>query len=230
MKLLAFVLTLLLVFCGIRTSAQAQNSSTSSSSVGAGINTKPSPDEMRRRMMLGENNTPLKSYPDSVEFLKAFNAFYPLIAPKEKLVDRVSDQFKKMYPAYKSRGVDSLAAWKQVLKDIDTTHDRNISFRGYRQIFSAEDMKEYAKFMKTPTGKKLYEGQQTLSRTTGQSMNYPMMLVSSAMRSLDKSAPPQMGQMQRPNAPGAPRNAQIPSPNSIQIAPAPPAAATPESH
>ena len=181
-------------------------------------------------MMLGEDATPLKSYPDSVEFLKAFNAFYPLIAPKQKLVDRVSEQFKKMYPMYKTRGVDSTEAWNKVLNQLDTTHDRNIAFRGYRQIFNAEDMKEYAKFMKTPAGKKLFDGQQMLMRTTGQSMSYPMMVVSSAMRSLDKNAPQPIGQMQRPNAPGS-ANTQVPSPSStIQIAPSPAPSVTPESH
>jgi hypothetical protein len=129
-----------------------------------------------------------KSYADSTEFNAAFGSTYEILKPKESMLQRAHLQFSVIYPRYKNKGVDSASAWKSIVKSLDTAHDRQVLFQAYRTTFNAKELKEYNAFLKTATGKKMYEAQARLASTSIELQGYISRMVMSTIMPMAKGA------------------------------------------
>ena len=208
----AFLL-LAVMFFAFEASAQSNSGGTQPMAAPSGGMTKAQLDSIRHPFArVPVEATPLdKSYPDSVEFNKAFEEFYPLVQPKESVMKRVTDQFIRLIPSYKARGVDSAAAYKALMKAVDTNHDHQFMYVEYRRIFSAEELKAYTQFLKTPTGKKVLESQMNIARASVEPSGYATQIVSRTIAPMAHvpDAPPH-GMMPPHGMPMRPQGAQTP--------------------
>src|SRR5579872_2765534 len=99
-----------------------------------------------------ESNQP-KSYPDSAEFIKLFNQFYPSIKPSLTVREQAESNFKAIARTFKMQGIDSAEAAKAAYKNLDDSAFYKIYFNTYRRNLSALELKKFIAFIKTPEGK-----------------------------------------------------------------------------
>ncbi len=138
-----------------------------------------------------------KSYPDSAKFVAAFKEFYPEIKPTPGVRERAEQALQQQMRMFKSRGVDSAAAYDSVMKKIDVTMDEKILFDSYRREFTADELKSVAAFFKSPAGKHYLEVEGKLTMARDQTTSYVKRTIQSAVQ-------PMMKPMERPFHPGQP--------------------------
>lgn len=97
------------------------------------------------------------SYPDSVEFKKTFEELYAIIKPTESITERTEKVFKQQSRTFSRNGIDSVKARTAVFAAIDPKMDREVIYTTYRSLLTAEELKSWVAFIKTPGGKKILE-------------------------------------------------------------------------
>ena len=111
--------------------------------------------EAPARTMKPSRNKLAESYPDSVEFNKAFADLYTILKSEETIQQKADKAFKQISRTFSRTGVDSAVAYKAVMAKIDPNMEREIIFRSYRTQMTAEELKDWVAFLRTPTGKKI---------------------------------------------------------------------------
>ena len=179
------------------------------------------------------DNPPLaESYADSAEFAKIFSEYYQTIKPAKSVKEDMEQYFQNMSRAFAMQGIDSAEAAKAAFANIDENAYEKIYFDTYRRNLSAQELKKYMEFIKTPEGKHISEILPNLQRPAMESMMYVQKTINmnlipvrqAAREKFEKEHPPQKG------APGSPQMVQpaLIIPGSIGIAPAPNAPASKE--
>jgi hypothetical protein len=97
------------------------------------------------------------SYADSTEFNKAFDDLYMIIKPTVTVQERADKIFMSQTRSFTRTGVDSAKAYEAVMKAIDPTLDRQLIYSAYRAQLTAEELRGWIAFLKTPAGKKILE-------------------------------------------------------------------------
>lgn len=95
------------------------------------------------------------SYADSAEFNKAFVELYSIIKPKVSIQERTDKIFTSMARSFDRTGVDSVKAYEAVMKGVDPKLDHELIYTTYRSQLTAEELKGWIAFLKTPAGKKV---------------------------------------------------------------------------
>ena len=98
-----------------------------------------------------------ESYPDSVEFNKAFGELYTMLKSKETVQEKAEQAFKQISRTFSRAGIDSAEAYRAVMAKIDPNMEREIIFRIYRTNMNAEELNGWIAFLRTPAGKKILE-------------------------------------------------------------------------
>lgn len=111
--------------------------------------------EAPARTMKPSRNKLAESYPDSVEFNKAFADLYTILKSEETIQQKADKAFKQISRTFSRTGVDSAEAYKAVMAKIDPSMEREIIYRSYRTQLNAEELKDWVAFLRTPTGKKI---------------------------------------------------------------------------
>lgn len=97
------------------------------------------------------------SYADSTEFKAAFTELYAIIKPKVTIEERAKKIFDQNVRSFARTGVDSAKAYEAVMKAVDPNLDYEMIFSTYRASLSAEELRGWITFIKTPAGKKILE-------------------------------------------------------------------------
>jgi len=147
-----------------------------------------------------------KSYADSAAFQKAFAELFPLIRPQATIKDRTMQNFAMNSRRLDLTSQDSLRLLDSVLKTIDASRDEQILFASYRAVFTAEEIKGLAAFLKTPAGKHFLEVEPRLMQArTSEIERYISGVVSKALmpyRIAQQNARAQARAAAKANAPG----------------------------
>ncbi len=101
--------------------------------------------------------TPMKSYPDSAEFMKIFKQIYPKIKPAQSVRQFADQQFKAISRTFKMQGIDSAEAAKAAYVHLDDSAFYKIYFDIFRKNLTAKELKVYAAFLSTPEGEHIIE-------------------------------------------------------------------------
>jgi hypothetical protein len=97
------------------------------------------------------------SYADSTEFKAAFAELYAIIKPKVTIEERAQKIFDQNVRSFARTGVDSAKAYEAVMKAVDPKLDHEMIFATYRANLTAQELRDWVAFIKTPTGKKILE-------------------------------------------------------------------------
>jgi hypothetical protein len=141
-----------------------------------------------------------KSYPDSTKFNATFHELYAAIKPASSVHERFNLQWNRMWRMFKARGLDSVVAIDTILKALDTNMDYKILYNEYRDQFSADELQEVTRFVKSPAGKKFLEAEPRLIaartgavdqyvRSTITNITTPMMMVKGLPQPGEPAAP-----------------------------------------
>jgi hypothetical protein len=109
------------------------------------------------RSLRASRNSLATSYADSTEFNKAFVELYAIIKPKVTIQERTEKIFKAMTRSFARTGVDSAKAYEAVMQTVKPTLDHELIYATYRSQLTAEELKGWVAFLKTPAGKKILE-------------------------------------------------------------------------
>lgn len=100
----------------------------------------------------------LASYADSNEFNKALMELYSIIKPKVTIEERAQKIFLQNARTFARTGVtDSLKAYEAAMKAVDPKLDYELIYATYRSQLTAEELRAWVDFVKTPAGKKILE-------------------------------------------------------------------------
>ena len=134
-----------------------------------------------------ESNQP-KSYPDSAEFIKLFNQFYPSIKPALTVREQAESNFKAIARTFKMQGIDSAEAAKAAYKNLDDSAFYKIYFQTFRRNLSAKELKKYMEFVATPEGKHITEVWGSLQRVLSDANVYVARTVNTNLTPIRQAA------------------------------------------
>jgi hypothetical protein len=119
---------------------------------------KPEGGEPGRTMKASRGSGKLAAtYADSTEFNKAFDELYAIIKPTVTVKDRAEKIFLSQTRTFARTGVDSAKAYEAVMKAVDPKLDHQLIYTTYRAQLTAEELRGWVSFLKTPAGKKILE-------------------------------------------------------------------------
>jgi hypothetical protein len=98
-----------------------------------------------------------ESYADSTEFNKAFLELYTIIKPKVTIEERAQKAFAQSSRSFARTGVDSAMAYEAVMKTVNPKLDYELIYTTYRSQLTADELKGWVAFLKTPAGKKILD-------------------------------------------------------------------------
>lgn len=148
---------------------------------------KPTREPAGRTLKPSKEMALKESYPDSVEFKKAFEELYSIVKPEESIKERTEKVFKQQSRTFTRNGIDSAKAHEAVFAAIDPNMDREIIYTTYRTSLTAEELKSWIAFIKTPAGKKILEvGNRLLTSSESKVDQTIRRTVSNAIASLRK--------------------------------------------
>jgi uncharacterized protein DUF2059 len=147
------------------------------------------------------------SYPDSTAFNAAFKELYQFIKTTPSVKERAENMLGQMGHLLQTRGIDSVAAYDSVMKNIDAQQDEKLLFIAYRAKFTAEELKPFITFFKTSAGKHYLEEESYLySARSGEVDQYVRGEVHRILSTMGKpmETPPSMRQAPGMGQPGMP--------------------------